>query len=445
MYDLSDHAILNSGVSHGSPSCPVARRCPVCEGIDQAGSHFFEKSFGPNAAITVIAESIADDLGFCERHGLALSKGASHSMRIAQACSIAISRILPLLCESVVDERCQHLFFSAGRHCAACSAEEATAGRLISPIRKRWLQETNQSTDADALCWHHFQAFALRLPLEPRGQAIQQHLDVLLSTTQDLARSKGAQLTHALALLGQDPAGAPLPCCSPSDQRRTSLKEQLANPDACPICMMVGAARRSWLTGLRWAAEDEAAGCLWLFAPCCARHIADAMLLDRSDLMPLVASFALSGMAQHLRQQLVGIIQDLALAQQPKPVWYRPRRRRRGKDDAAGAAVKRFVLRCQGCEAEALALERASGNFLDLMRQARHRDHLARGHGLCLRHLAHVMPIAAPEIVRPFLVQLHAEKLRSLHAALGKRDAPPPWREALWRFRGTSLDACCGR
>jgi len=154
----------------------------------------------------------------------------------------------------------------------------------------------------------------------------------------------------------------------------------LGDPYACPVCVAIGDASSHWLEGLRWAADDVAAGCLWLFAPCCKRHVCEAARLGRPDLVARVASFALSGLAEQARQQVAGIVRELALAEQPKPVWYRPRRRRREASAAGIQPGKRFILRCRGCEAEAIALERASGTFLDLMRHARYRELLARGH-----------------------------------------------------------------
>ena len=166
--------------------------------------------------------------------------------------------------------------------------------------------------------------------------------------------------------------------------------------------------------------------------------MAEARRLGNAGLLEGVAAFALAGIGEQLRQQLASIVHELALSQQAKPVWHRPRRRRRDKPAAAAVpARRRFVLCCQGCEAEAIALERTCAELLECLRKPRGRDLLARGHGLCLRHLAHLLPIAAQDTVRVFLRDLHLARLRSLQTALTSgHGASVPWREAVHRFGG---------
>jgi hypothetical protein len=441
MYELSEPPAAHApGSAHlPFPGAPAALQCPVCASVERIGATYFERAFGPDSSMKAVAESIADDLGFCERHGRALSTDAMHPMRIAHAFAAAIARIEPLLHESVVDERCQRLFFSAGRRCPACSAEEAAAGRLLAPIRQRWLRTPDDAGEVATLCWHHFQSLAGRLALEPRGQAIQRYLEGVDTAAQALAQRPDAGLARALALLGPHAPGEAVADAQEVDEAPRRMQDLLAAPHACLICEAIGRTRRHWLRGLRWSGEHETAEYLWLFAPCCARHVGDAARLGHAGLLEAVAAFALAGIGEQLRQQLAGIVHELALAQQAKPVWYRPRRRRRDKTASAtpAPARRRFVLRCQGCEAEAIALEKASADLLDCLRRPQGRELLARGHGLCLRHLAHLLPIAAPDTVRLFLTDVHLERLQSLRAALvSGRAASAPWREAIYRFRG---------
>ena len=413
--------------------------CPVCAGIEGSARAYIDRTFRPGASIPAIAERIADDLGFCERHGRALANDSVHSTGIGAAFSAAIERIEPLLQERVVDERCERLFFSAGRRCPACSAEEAAAARLLAPLRQRWLRAPGDAGEVETLCWGHFGSLASRLAPEPRGRLIQQYLGVLGSADEALARNAPASLTRALIMLRGHDAGFEAAAQVPeSGNAARRVQDLLAAPDRCPTCEAIGDARRRWLQGLRWVAAHESAEYLWLFAPCCPRHLADAAALDSTRLLHDVATFVIVGIAEQLRQQLACILQELALAQQPKPLWYRSRPRRRVK--AAPAATlppKRFVLRCRGCESEAIALERASSDLLDQMRSSRGRDLLARGHGLCLRHLAHVLPVAPSEDVRSYLARSHAERLRRLRAETASTaSGSVPSHALVYRFRG---------
>lgn len=421
---------------HGESEWNRAPCCPACEAARVSSATYFGKVFGPGASTSVIAELMADDLGFCSRHGQALVNEEAYAQQIARACAGAIEQIQPLLQQSVTDDRCQRLFFSAGHRCPACSAEDAAASKYLASLRKRWSETLHPSVDVDALCWHHFQIFAGRLLLEPRGQAIQQRLATLLAASRDLEQAPREALPHALALLGHASPVPELPWQMDAGATSAPMQAILGDPQACPVCEAVGGASLHWLEGLRWAAEDETAECLWLFAPCCKRHVSEAARLGRSELLVRIASFALWGMAEQSRQQLAGIVRELALAEQPKPVWYRPRRRRQEASSSASPQGKRFVLRCRGCEAEAIALERASGTFLELMRHARHRNLLAHGHGLCLQHLAHILPVASAESARPFLARLHAGHMEALNQALSSSTTREhAWREAVRRFR----------
>lgn len=428
-------ALKTGNPRHRKTSAIVA--CPACAGVGRSAAAYFDRAFGTSASLAAAAEAIADDLGFCERHGRMLSRESTRAGRVAQACAAAIARIEPLLHESVVDERCQRLFFSAGRRCPTCSADEATAGKLLAPIRRGWLRGEPDPGVTDGLCWQHFQSMVRRLPLETRGQAMQHYLGVLDDTERSLAHEPQRGLPSALARLGLSEGSADAGTCTDPQAPAALMKDLLAAPDLCPICEAIGQARRRWLHGLLWSAEHPNAQCLWLFAPCCARHVGDAARLGHAGLTAGVAGLALAGLGKQLRQQLTAIVHELAQAQLPRPVWYRPRRRRRDKAVSALAEPsRRFVLHCQGCEAEAIALERAAAQFLGLMRSVQGRDLLARGHGLCLRHLAHVLPVAPPDAARPFLTELHAARLLALRDTLAFEDNGDAWRRALYRFRG---------
>ncbi|CAM5217172.1 hypothetical protein CDEF62S_03473 [Castellaniella defragrans] len=419
--------------------------CPACIAAQGAGAHYFDKVFAPNAPTATIAKLISEDLGFCSRHGRVLAADAKHAKAVAQSFRAATERILPLLHQSVTDERCERLFFRSARRCPACSAEEAAAAKALTPIRKRWMQTMEPLGTVALLCEPHFQMFTAQLPVEPRGHAIRQYLDVLAIANQDMERAPDAGLPRALALLGY----ASVPHQTDALQRvnggdaHMPIEDILDNPDVRPICEAMGAAHTHWLEGLRWAVENEAAGCLWLFAPCCKHHVFDASQLGRPDWLARIAALALSGMAEQSRQQLANIIRILALADQPRPSWYKPRHRRRKASNSTGlhlAKDKRFVLRCQGCEAEAVALEQASAAFLDLMHHTRYRNLLAHGYGLCLDHLVHVLPVASPNLIRPFLGQLHTNRLEALRNALADPSgAPGRERDAVRRFRGWSV------
>lgn len=438
--ELRGQAVSDSSPQQLEVRAHASRRCcPACEAAKSSSDAYFSKTFGAGASVAAISELIADGLGFCSRHGQTLINDGVYAKQVARAYSGAIAKIRPLLQQSVIDERCQHLFFSAGHRCPACSAEDAAAAKALSLIRKRWLETMGPAEDVDALCWSHFETFVGRLAIEPRGQAIQQHLDVLLAAGRSLERSPRGALSQALALLGHSSSVSEKFLQANAGTAPKPMNGFLGDPYACPVCVAIGDASSHWLEGLRWAADDVAAGCLWLFAPCCKRHVCEAARLGRPDLVARVASFALSGLAEQARQQVAGIVRELALAEQPKPVWYRPRRRRREASAAGIQPGKRFILRCRGCEAEAIALERASGTFLDLMRHARYRELLARGHGLCLQHLAHILPVAPPDIVRPFLGRLHAAHLETLQKALLSPGGETVWLEAVRRFKGWSM------
>lgn len=410
--------------------------CPVCLGVRSYREGYFERSFGQNLNAEALAESVADDLGYCERHGKVLSREEQHAASVARVFARAIGRIEPLLHESVLDDRGQRLFFSTGRRCPACSAEEMAAGKLLSPIRQRLRQANDEHDLDDPLCLHHFQALGTRLPLELRGRIYQQRIDTLGEVARRLQRDPGAGAAMALGLIGHD---------APVRQGRASLESDgaceiqdlLSAAHVCPICEALGWARRHWLRRLRWSARPENREFIWLFAPSCAEHVADAVAACGEDQQLSIVSYLLPELEEQLRQKLTIVVHDLMLANQPKPVWYRPRRKRGQGSASQTQPATRTVLKCKGCETEAVALERATAHFLDLMRHKYGRDALARGRGLCLKHLAHVQPVAPHGDVRAFLADLHADRLQTLRVGLDA--SPDMWREAIYRFKGWSL------
>ena len=438
MYEISERPrVLAPHSTTGRPS-RRPRRCGVCAGVEQVGTTYFERAFDEHASVEAAGEAIADGLGFCEAHSRALSFEAGRATRVARAFSAAITRIEPLLHQSVVDERCQRLFFSGRHRCPACTANDATAAKLLTPVRQDWLGSHPSVGRTELLCWHHFQSMAGRLLLEPRGQAIQRYLDVVDSASQALQQRANAGMVRASALLGQDLRRAWAEASGPSTPP-PRMRTLLAMPDRCPICEIVADAKRNWLRDLRSSFTRYSAEYLWLFAPCCHRHVSDVVHLGDRALLEAVAAFVLSGIHSRLKQQLADIVRDLALAREPKPVWYRSRRRNR--DTAAPsvpAPVRALAPRCRACEAEAIALERATAHFVSEMHDEQGRDLLGMGHGLCLSHLAHVLPVAPSATVRAFLSDLHSARLRDLHANLALRAGGPsaPWREAIYRFRG---------
>ena len=379
-----------------------------------------------------MAEALADDLGFCEYHALYLTNAVIPAPpHVGRSYAVAIERIEPLLHRSVVDERCQRLLFSATHRCPACATDEFIAGKLLGLLSHGWLQDDPDVQATGALCWQHGQALFKRLPLLVRGPVLQRYLEDWDAATQALTTpSAMSSVTEALARLGVRPGWF---------SRMSSLQQPfpqrgLSDPDHCPICEALREAEQHWLRSLQWATAHADSDCLWLFAPSCARHLAAAARVSSDHALWEIALFAQTGRGEQLRQQLAAIVHELIQAQERRPLWYR--RRKRTRQPAGRPAARRFVLRCQGCEAEAIALERATARFISLLRRDQGRQELGLGHGLCLRHLAHVLPVAPLPNIRPLLSELHATRLRTLHTALTQDPGCDTWHRAVYRFSG---------
>ncbi|WP_432263618.1 hypothetical protein [Cupriavidus sp. TMH.W2] len=455
----------------GTTVTPLATcGCWVCGARSHSDRDYILRAFGGPNHFAATCEAVTDALGFCSRHGSFLATQAQLSLEVTKVFREVILRVLPLLAEDQFQqEPFQRIFFSATESCPACWFEERRVARRVGQVSR--LLGSGMSSDEftywSDLCVVHTLAATRELKPEARMAALVHYgatldasaiwLDEQLhnAVSADVASvsSRSACLQHAFKLvageqwLGTSTSNNAEGATAESDG---SLTHTFGHPDFCPLCNEHYWARRRWIRAVGLAAryrEEE-----WLLFPTCPAHIQVIAELGDRGITEAVIQHALNVARQALRHEIQTI--ESATTALPEAI----RKRRPRKQWSAKPAKTRRIraersMRCPGCERLAIAQDRSIGALLNLLREKRHRDALARGHGLCMKHfaLAYVM---APRSVRAMLAEVQRHKLIALEVALGQwlnvaattRDTDSlacpdgPWRSALRRFCGSSPD-----
>ncbi|WP_354679253.1 hypothetical protein [Cupriavidus plantarum] len=456
----------------GATVSPIATYgCWVCGARNHSDRDYFLRAFGGPNHFAATCEAVTDALGFCSRHGTFLATQAHLSLEVTKVFREVILRILPLLAEDQFQqERFQQIFFSATESCPACWFEKRRVARRAGQV-SRLLGSglpANESPHWSHLCIVHTLVATRELKPEARRAALVHYaatldagailLDEQLhnAVSADVASmgSRCACLEHAFKLVAgeqwlrtstsKNAEGA-----TTEPEPDADLTHTLEHPDICPLCNEHCWARRRWIRAVRLAAkyrEEE-----WLLFPTCPAHIRVIAELGDRGITEAVIQHALDVARQVLRHE-IQTIEGAATAFLEARRKRRPRKQWSAKP-AQTRRIRAESMRCPGCERLAIAQDRSIGALLNLLREKRHRDALARGHGLCMKHfaLAYVM---APRAVRAMLAEVQRHKLIALEVELGQwlnvaattRDTDSmaypdgPWRSALRRFCGSSPD-----
>lgn len=137
--------------------CPY----PICETAAGTSAAYFQRAFGEPHHLPAAAESIADALGFCPRHGAELLQRPTLRQATARVFERVLPRVAPLLAESRFgDEQFQQVYFAAplpAPHVPSSTAQSPgtpRAWRARSPAAAPRPAKPTRCAMRTSSCWH---------------------------------------------------------------------------------------------------------------------------------------------------------------------------------------------------------------------------------------------------------------------------------------------------
>lgn len=396
--------------------------CPVCAALESADRRYVDHVLLGRGQTQ--AQAIADTLGFCALHAAHVSSGWSSSASIARALDAAIRLTLEMLEGRKADsDSTRDFLFESAHACPACTySARMVSSAAASAAAGPWTRKRGAS--ATALCYPHYRGAAYCVDAA--------HLPVLakaelerVDSVKDHMRSLDAagEESPAMRLI----AGAPRPSPAVASRNTQSLRELMDSlsgtieppnaREACPVCVAmirdldrrVGAARGA----LRFRSDG------WMVLPTCAEHLRLFALLSGEEVAQHAAEQSVVTIARLLRSGIAAVERGRRRREaESKSVWYKP------KSPSYLLGLEREVVTrappCPVCNGLAAARERAADAIVERVRKRQSAAGLEQGHGLCMKHFAHVFLFTSRGPAREALAAVQRDKLSALRQDLSR-------------------------
>ena len=432
---------VEGGHARAEPAAPIATdaarcvaagggACPACAAAAVADAAYAGHAFATALRAQRSAEAIADTLGYCGAHTLALLRHPAAAAPIAAAAHGALARWSEMLGNEVkFGDRIIDLCFHAGRDCPACRFAERAAAHVTTGLLHEIAREpTCAAFDRlERLCLTHFKHLYVDADSAVRERVLPHYRETLdrALDRHNQFEAPGARDDRLLNSVAGDPgvdivmhvdeAAASTTSNIDDAHRAVELKSLLRDATACPVCLRIATAQARWLAMVRRTLRTGQPA--WLTFPSCAQHVRAVVALHDPALIRMAASHAgavaLEILARRLPPFTPTTPNELELFARPRV------QRRRGKHLPAKTRTRPHALVCVACERMAVAREAAIGELLELLQSAQQRAAYAQGHGLCLRHFASAYLVADRGATRPFLTAVQRERLAQAGAGLG--------------------------
>jgi len=418
----------------GQPGCPICARRAADE-----QTYFFWLLY-ENYSEPEVLDQFCSSLGFCAAHAGWLAIQTTRTDSVAFLHSHILRHALQVIGpgkKTGLRRRARGLV--TRRTCPACASQSASASSFAWFLAKA-LEEHDKLElygRPGLLCMSHLGLVAR--VAEPR--VLERIFQVQLSALQSAARSLGgesqaaqqglpAAIDAALVLV----AGAPSLNSrldveqgesSPSRNPLEDFARLLLQNDSCPVCAEMLRARSEWIGWLSRAVDNEEK-CQDLLARCAA-HVWVCASQCETRLRVRTATNALEAATAKIQ-----LAYDAGWGKRPREKrtdnsW----RRLLGYGDATGLAreILQRPERCPLCMRIDVAEERALTLLRDLLALRKHRDAFEEGHGLCVKHLAAILPEVADD-GKKYLLRVESARLSCLLWELEEG-----WRKRSWNYR----------
>lgn len=415
--------------------------CPVCRLTISCERDYFFAFLHEGYTLLEVIDKLTASLGFCNAHGHYLVHHTNGLHQAAFVQQIISRRLYEAL--QPADRRPLPPGLSSGdpaRLCPACLSRSESAGRAVFFLAKllKDAHVRRQYGNPGLLCLAHLQQITPRLADDVLAQLLAIHGQRLASVLAIVGNRGPVKIDaagHADALhatVGHDDGlGAFLPPASDGTQSVPvesvgRLEKDFQHRDACPVCLAVGRAWRTWegwfeSTGGR---EDKIEDLL----PRCPRHVWAVLETAGPQLSQRILQNVL---------QLAGMQVSFALGklrQAPPKILFRDpqsaiSRLLRPSDGSVRLARQSLVRgpNCPVCRRLDLAVERTLRLLFRMLVLQHHQAQYAAGHGLCLKHFAVALAMQPEARLKDFLCRIQAAKLGLLEWELSEYLRKSAW------------------
>ena len=415
--------------------------CPICARLAADEQNYFFWLLYENYSAPEVLDQFCSSLGFCATHAGWLATQTTRTDSVAYLHSHILRHALQIIgSERKPGVRGSGRALVAQRACPACVSRSRSASSFAWFFAKALEGDDGLKLygQPGLLCMSHLGLVA-RIA---EARVLERILQVQLSVFRSAARSLGdesqvaerqwpAAIDAALALV----AGAPSftsrldveqsESSAPSRNPIEDFARLLPRNDSCPACAEMLRARCEWIGWLDGAVDNQDK-CQDLLARC-STHIWLCANRGHSSLGVWTARNALE-----VASAKVQLAYDAGWGKRSKKnesdnLWRRLRRR----SEATGLAreILQRPERCPLCLRIDVAEERALTLLRDLLALRQHRDAFEKGHGLCVKHLAAILPEVTDDR-KKYLLRIESAKLSCLLWELEEG-----WRKRSWSYR----------
>jgi hypothetical protein len=434
---LDVYRSANDGACADSPSAHARRcrideapvcLCPVCVSLRSGEGRFLPPVSEQPEGIVAAAESIVDSLGFCDYHGSLLSQIHGQRAAMASALRAATDRMITWLCdESHYADRLFELFFAVEQTCVGCKLRDQRLARAVHQASDRHGDEPVSG----ALCFPHYRklAYALKSPSLPgladaQLRLLQRVTDAIGPLAGEEASARfglgdvaGATLRWALGVVAGEAAVLLEPVAITGSGAAEALDRRSEERVRCPVCAEICQAELRWADTVKVVARFGQD--LWTALPTCPAHIASCARLGDHDIALLAVRYAARVQTEALRTGVVALAHDNTAREAAKQsVFYH----RKSPAYILGQQRKMItkIPRCPACERMVIAQERAVGDLVRKLGDARRRNVTGALRDLCLKHFASVYAFVWKSETRVALVSAQIDTLRGLTDRLSR-------------------------
>ena len=402
--------------------------CPICEGVHGEEDRFLAGASSRSERVDAAAwEAVVDSLGFCSHHGTVLWQ-RSKDIVFARVLWAATDRVIQLLGDEKRNaERLFGLFFAADRSCPLCKLREQQVARHI----RRLPGPDEMRSSSQWLCFPHYcnVAYARKSSLLPA--LVNAELELLACAAMELAATaaelnapscSSLRTADTLRWTQRVVAGSPRPGHDEGLERAFAGDGHWDGSvdvpqvhSGCPVCAEVNRAEARWANTVTIAAKLGQD--LWTAFPTCAAHLGRCARLGNDRVATLATRYAAVVELRALQRGNRWLARDIANREAAmQSVFYR----RESPAYILGQQRKMIttVPHCPACERLVIARDRAVGNIVQRLHDARRHHSADAGRDLCLKHFASVYLFAPQGQTRSALVAAQIEKLRRIQDRL---------------------------
>lgn len=422
--------------------------CPVCDVLGQHDRKYFswfsiEKYHDP-----LFLKSLAQALGFCERHGAYLDQRGHWGSQITSVHKYIASHILGRLSVALSDDNNDlKTIFQDRTSCPVCLSYQATSERTLRFFNKmiKEKESRNKYGCPGMLCFPHFKELSWSISPNLFSQLLSSHEEGMLSSTQALETIKGKNtevllesehVQNALNLsIGREQNSGNSFFLSRTykiPKNRDPVVDfisSLKKNKGCPVCLEVYASLNEWVHWLnKNITSTNNFEAFRDVLPTCNTHVWMCIRLGQPVLQigAVYTGFQaalekVGTAARHLKQMK---------ETQGQSIWKRNKVKllsNKGIIKVNPIKTITSFLNCPLCSRIDMATKRAFKLLFALLQERQYRIDFEDGYGLCLKHFADALDMQPSNKIGKFLIRVESANLAFLEWELEETIRKTAW------------------